>query len=328
VALSGVDRLDHHKPSREKNELLADVAEMYYFKGLNQTEIARHVGVDRSMISRMLTEARKQSIVEIRINRPMITDPTLEQMIQERFGLKRTFVVVNRESDYPQILQRLGIAGASVLQELIHDDMVVGLSWGTAVSAVVDAVKVELRPSIRIVQLVGALGAQNSVYDGPRLVQRLAQKFGCEGYFLNAPFIVDNPTIAAALLENQNIKEAITMARQCDTAVLGIGSTDPQFSSFYRAGYVPIEELEILRSNGMVGDVCGHHFNLEGESLDLTFHQRIVTIRPEDLKKIPTRIGVAGGSGKVEPVLGALRADFINVLVIDDLAANALLCCS
>lgn len=320
--------MDHFKLSREKTELLADVAEMYYYRGLNQTEIAHQVGVDRSMISRMLAEARKQSIVEIRINRPMITDPTLAQKIQDRFDLRRAVVVVNKESDYPQILERLGVAGASVLQELIVDDMVVGLSWGTAVSAVVDAVKVELRTSIRIVQLVGALGAQNSVYDGPRLVQRLAQKFGCEGYFLNAPFIVENPDIVAALLENQNIKEAITMARQCDVAVVGIGSTDPQYSSFYRAGYVPIEELERLRSNRMVGDVCGHHFNLEGESPDLTFHQRIVTIRAEDLKKIPVRVGVAGGSGKVEPVLGALRANFINALVIDDLAANALLNCS
>jgi hypothetical protein len=36
------------------------------------------------------------------------------------------------------------------------------------------------------------------------------------------------------------------------------------------------------------------------------------------------RIGVAGGPGKVEPILGALRGGFINILVTDNYAATQL----
>ncbi len=56
--------------SQDRTSLLAHVAEMYYIDGKDQTAIANDVGVTRSMISRMLTDARKRGIVEIRINHP------------------------------------------------------------------------------------------------------------------------------------------------------------------------------------------------------------------------------------------------------------------
>jgi DNA-binding transcriptional regulator LsrR (DeoR family) len=298
---------------------------MYYNQGLNQTQIADQIGVDRSMVSRMLSEARKQNIIEIRINRPLSNDRFLEKRLTSQFNLHRAYVLTDSSGDYQQLLQRLGSAGAAVLKEMLAPDMVLGLSWGTAVSAVVDAVETDEPIPLRIVQLVGAMGAQNRAYDGPGLVQRLGQKLGCEGYFLNAPFLVDNPEMTRALLENQNVQEAITLARQCDLAVVGVGSTEPKFSSFYKAGYVPLKDLKELRAVGMVGDVCGRHFNLEGETPELEFHKRIVTIGKKDLRAIPYRMGVAGGIGKVKPILGALRAGYLNILITDNSAAEQLL---
>jgi DNA-binding transcriptional regulator LsrR (DeoR family) len=317
--------LDVSQMSPDRSAKLADIAEWYYLDGLNQSEIARKIGVDRSMESRMLAEARKQNIVEIRIRRPLSTNRELEDKLVQRFNLRKSCVLVNNASDYSQLLQQLGVAGATILKEFIQPGIVLGLSWGTAVSAVVDAFGPTRPISIRIVQLVGALGAQNSVYDGPGLVQRLAQTMGCEGYFLNAPFIVDNADIAQALLSNQNVAEAVSLAQESDVAVVGVGSTEPDYSSFYQAGYVPLGDLNQLRSSGMVGDVCGRHFNLDGESPDIDFHARIITIAEEHLKNIPIRIAVAGGIGKVEATLGALRGGFINVLVTDDQVAKRLL---
>ncbi len=309
---------------RDRSDLLADVAEMYYLRGMNQNEIANQIGVDRSMISRMLSEARKQNIVEIRIRRPLTSNANLEGELLRKFSLNRAYVLVDHSKDQQELLQRLGIAGALVLREYLSPGIVLGLSWGSAVSSVVDAMETNEALHIRVVQLVGAMGAQNTVYDGHGLVQRLAQKLGCEGYFINAPFIVDNPEVANALLDNQNVKEAISLAKKSDIAVLGIGSTNPEYSSFYQAGYVPIEDLNQLSSLGMVGDVCGRHFNITGETPEIDFHTRIVTIGDDDLKSIPVRIGVAGGSGKVQAVLGALRAGYINVLVTDENLAGEL----
>jgi deoxyribonucleoside regulator len=307
----------YKRTTNDRSELLADIAELYYLKGMNQSEIASQIGVDRSMVSRMLAEARARNIVEISVKKPLSSDNTLENELIQKFGLLDAFVLNNREIEYKELLNNLGKAGAKVLLSYISQGQVLGLSWGSAVSAVVEAVKVNEPLHIRVVQLVGAMGAQNTVYDGPGLVQRLAQKFGCEGYFINAPFIVDTAEIVGALQENRNIREAVDLAKKCDIAVLGIGSTEPEYSSFYQAGYVPFEVLEQLRKFGMVGDVCGHHFGEHGETPELEFHKRIITIDAKSLKSIPVRIGVAGGIGKIKAVLGALRAGYINVLVTD-----------
>jgi DNA-binding transcriptional regulator LsrR (DeoR family) len=71
--------------------------------------------------------------------------------------------------------------------------------------------------------------------------------------------------------------------------------------------------------------VCGRHFDLDGETPELEFHKRIITIGKQDLQAIPYRMGVAGGIGKVKPILGALRAGYINILITDNNAAEQLL---
>ena len=228
--------------SQERSSLLADVAEWYYIDGLKQSEIANKISMDRSMVSRLLAEARKHNIVEIRVNRPLLTNRDLEERMVNQFNLRKVCVLEGRGGDDTQLLKQLGIAGAALLKKYIKPGITLGLSWGTGVSAVVDAYEQPEVVSMQIVQLVGALGAQNSVYDGPGLVQRLAQIIGCEGYFLNAPFIVDRPEIAQALLSNQNVAEAMSVAQNCEVALVGVGSTEPEYSSFYQAGYVPLEE--------------------------------------------------------------------------------------
>jgi DNA-binding transcriptional regulator LsrR (DeoR family) len=104
-----------------------------------------------------------------------------------------------------------------------------------------------------------------------------------------------------------------------------VGSTDPRYSTFFHSGYFSMAELTKLQGDGAVGNVCGMHFTRDGGLTSLDLQHRLVTISQEDLFNIQTRFGVAGGMGKVEPMLGALRGGFINVLITDNFAATALL---
>ena len=72
--------------SVDREELLADIAEMYYQEGKTQAEISTKVGMTRSAISRMLTEARQKGIVEIHVHRPLRYDTDLEQTLRSRFN--------------------------------------------------------------------------------------------------------------------------------------------------------------------------------------------------------------------------------------------------
>jgi DNA-binding transcriptional regulator LsrR (DeoR family) len=62
------------RDSQKRATILADVAEMYYLEGRDQSDIALEVGVTRSMVSRMLTEARRLGIVEIKVVRSIQAD--------------------------------------------------------------------------------------------------------------------------------------------------------------------------------------------------------------------------------------------------------------
>jgi DNA-binding transcriptional regulator LsrR (DeoR family) len=298
---------------------------MYYLDGKDQSQIAEAVGVTRSMVSRMLSEARSRGIVEIRVIRPLQTDYELEQALVRRFKLKEALVVVARSQDNTQLLRSLGQGGAQVLSRHLAPGMSIGLAWGTSISATVEAMAPGRVTPVKVVQLVGAMGARNADYDGHTLVQRLAEKLGGESYYIHAPYFCQTPAMARALLEAQGVAETIALGRQVQVALLGIGSTLPQSSSYYLAGYVPLEEIEQIRASGAVGDIAGSHFSAHGQFVCSEFYERLVTIRFDDLIHIPIRLAVAGGSGKIEPILGALRGGLVNVLVTDSLTARRVL---
>jgi DNA-binding transcriptional regulator LsrR (DeoR family) len=312
------------KPS-DRADLLAEIAELYYIEGKDQAEIAKSIGVTRSMISRMLKEARASGIVEIRIRRNSRSDPDLEKRLVDTFGIKKAFVTKEPASKKDNLQKHLGAAGAMALNEFLESDIIIGLAWGTAISATVDAYEAPRRIPARVVQLVGALGATYTEFDGHSLVTRFAQKIDGIAYYMNAPCYCQIRETAKALMETPALRETVELGRQARVALLGIGSTEKEFSSFLRSGYIPREEFNRLQKNGAVGNVAGIHFNIHGESVCHDFSQHLVVISERDLIKIPVRIGVAGGAGKVIPILGALRGGFVNVLVTDAATAAKVL---
>ena len=310
---------------QDRASLLADVAEMYYLEEKNQAEIAKTIGVTRSMVSRMLTEARESGIVDIRIQRPLQSDLELENALKARFGLKDVFVVITSHRSGERLTRTLGNAGARMLARYLAPQRTLGLAWGTSISATVDAFEADESVPVKVVQLVGAMGARNMEYDGHDLVSRIAEKLGGEAYYLNAPYLSQSAEMAKALLETKSIRETINIGRKADVVLLGVGTTSPEYSSFYLAGYVTRRELDDLRKAGAIGDVCGLHFDVNGQPACDDFCERLVSIRRQDLLSIPIRLGVAGGEGKVEAIFGALRSKYVNVLVIDSMTARKVL---
>lgn len=313
------------KTFQDRASLLADVAEMYYLEEKNQAAIAKTIGVTRSMVSRMLTEARESGIVEIRIQRPLQLDSVLETELKEKFGLKDVFVVVTSHRSGERLTRSLGNAGAQMLARYLVPQKILGLAWGTSISATVDAFEAKEQMPVKVVQLVGAMGARNMEYDGHDLVSRITEKLGGEAYYLNAPYLCQSPEVAKSLLETKSVRETISVGKKTDIALLGIGTTVPDYSSFYLAGYVTRRELDDLRQAGAIGDVCGLHFDLQGQPACDDFCERLVSIRRPDLLSIPLRLAVAGGEGKANAILGALRSRYVNVLVIDSVTARKVL---
>ena len=312
--------------SLERHHLLAEIAQLYYVEGLSQEEIASKVKLSRPSISRLLLEARQVGIVEINVNQPIPTAPALEAQLGDTFSLQGVRVLERRGADEEEVFRLLGRLGADVLNSQIEDGMVVGLSWGTAVHGVIQALRPRRLPRVKIVQLIGGIGAPYRSIDGPEQCRRAGEMFGAQHYYLNAPIMVDNPEVAAALLKDHSIKEVLELARQADIALMGIGSTNPEVSTQYHSGYMTFEDLRRLEKLGAVGSMCSSFFNLKGEGINAPWIDSCtISVNWEDLKRLGTVIVIAGGRRKAPAILGAVRTGIVDMLITDDAAAEAMM---
>lgn len=309
----------------ERLNYLARVASLYYDQGKNQQEVAEEIGVSRSMVSRLLTEARVQGVVEIIVHYPWRTSPDLEQKLAATFDLDSVRVLQRGNKPYNEMVQGLGILAAEHLSTILSDGMIVGISWGTALYQMIRALRPMNMSSVEVIQMIGATGSEIVPTDGPILAQLLCNRLGAFCRYLHAPLLVGTETGREALMQDRKIRETLSRAEMADIALVGIGTTNSELYSLIRASYVSEEEAQRIRAAGAVGDICAQHFSISGEWLDIDINHRAVGVSLETLSRIKTVIGVAGGSQKAAAILGALRGRYINVLITDDQAAQRVL---
>jgi DNA-binding transcriptional regulator LsrR (DeoR family) len=304
---------------------LAEIASMYYEDELSQSEIGRRIGRSRSMVSRLLREAREQGLVEINIRHPLKRDMPLEDALKEKFSLRAVKVLADPPQDYAQLLTNLGKLGAQTLQDHLGDGICVGVGWGTAVYEVVRALPARELQRATVVQMIGALGSGDPMVDGPELAQWLAQKLSATYRFLHAPLIVEEPVVARSLCQQKSIATTLEMAAKADIALVGVGTVASEHSSLRRAGYLDDDDLAQLQQGGAVGDILARQIDSRGRPLKVDINQRVIGLGLETLRTIPNVLAVAGGPAKQTAILAALHGGHINTLVTDAGNAKAIL---
>ncbi len=309
----------------ERLELLSAVASWYYESGLDQNEIASRIGRSRSMVSRLLTEAREAGVIEIRVRFPLRRARALEDELQDAFGLSGCQVLGSAHLPYGDRQKRIGQLAARSLQVRLHSDVRVSLGWGAALHATVAALPEIQLEGAMVIQVMGAVGDGDPNVDGPDLARELASRLNGDFRFLAAPLYVDNPDVAASLLAERTISRTIDLARRSDVLVSGVGAIDHSLSGIVRAGYISKAHSRELRRRGVVGDILGFLMTEDGAIADIEENHRVVALHPALLADIPTVIGVAGGPEKAQAIAAGLRGGYFDVLVTDETAARAIL---
>ncbi len=310
----------------ERLQLIAQVATWYYEDDLSQEEIADRVGKSRSMVSRMLQEAREQGMVEIRVRYPLKTDSSLAQRLRDSFDLTDALVLADPPADHEALLKRLGELAADRLRRSLTPDIVLGISWGTAVYHVVESLPSLSMGDAEVVQIIGAVGHGDPLVDGTELARWLAQKLGAGFRSLSAPLVVESDSVARGLLHDRAIADVLSHAAEADVAVIGVGVlAPPAMSSLWRAGYLTQRDLEQLTSSGAVGDVLARPLDIHGQPVDVSFNRRVIGIDLDTLRGIKQVIAVAGGVVKAPAILAALRGHYADILVTDSETAARIL---
>lgn len=307
-----------------RHEALAEVAGLYFVDGLDQREIAGRIGLSRSTVSRMITEARELGIVEIRVNRPLPVDDSLRQMAIKEFPLQNALILSTPGIHGPR-LQRVGALAAQYLESTLQENTTIAISWGTSLAATVDGLSGNRNTGNKVVQMIGAAGSRHPEVDGSELARNMAAKLGGNHIALNAPLIVDDPALAQALLREESVAQVLDMAATAQMAVIGLGGMRPEISSLLRSGFAKEEDLQEVQTAGGVGDAGGHILSVDGTTIHSKLSERTVGLDESRLRAIPTVLAVATGIEKVEIIHAALRSGIVNAIATDDETMQAVL---
>jgi DNA-binding transcriptional regulator LsrR (DeoR family) len=236
-------------------------------------------------------------------------------------------MVVDTATGEEAMLRDLGAAAGYYLETTLKRGDVVGLSsWSATLLAMVDSMRRLPRPTgSRVVQILGGVGSPEAEVHAAHLTQRLARVVGGEARLLPAPGVVGSPAARAVLFEDPFVREATAQLDRVTVALVGIGSLEPSRLLAASGNVFSPRELETLRREGAVGDVCLRFFDSHGEPIRSDLDDRVIGMTLQQLRKVRRTIGIAGGRRKHEAILGAVRGRWINVLVTDRVTAERLL---
>ncbi|MBT0566037.1 sugar-binding transcriptional regulator [Williamsia sp. CHRR-6] len=309
---------------RDRDQLVK-AARMYFVDGASQQAVADALGTSRSNVSRMLTAARQQGIVEIRIIDSARRRPDLEAALCERFGLDDCQVAGFEAGLSPA--SAVASLSSQWLLDNLRENQRVALSWGTALQAMVWETTAARSYDVEVLQLVGGLSSVNTGVTGQELVRELATRLGATYRYLHAPALVTNAAARDAFLGERSIAGALEAAKQADIALVGIGTFgDSSSAAIIDALSLSPTDRAALEALSPAGDICARYYDITGAPITSPLlTDRVLAVDLADLRRIPTVVGVTSGRVKAAGLLGALRGGYLDVLVCDESAARATL---
>ena len=304
--------------SREQHRLMYKIAQAYYLENATQDQIGIRFGLSRIKVSRLLKRARQSKIVNIQLTPPANALTDLERALEVKYGLEEVCIVACDDPDDPAGLARqLGPAAAECLIRRLTGSEIVGVTWGTTVMAVIDAVPVLAWPDVTVVQMSGGLGPVGELEHSTRLASRMAEKLGARVALLPAPGIISDRRNVRAFRSDRGISQVLDLAARSSYALVGIGVPSPDSFLMRDGSILSPADLAELRRAGSVGDIALRFIDAQGRPVDLEINERIIGLTFEQLRAIRCVIAVAGGTAKFEAIRAALKTGIPDVLVTD-----------
>ena len=119
-----------------RDEQAHEAASMYYLQGQTMETIARHLGVSRSSVSRLLTYARNSGLVRISVAATPGNRGSLSGQINEIFGVHTSVVPVHDIHTEVNRLHNVARVAAERLVDLLKPGDTLGIAWGNTTSEV------------------------------------------------------------------------------------------------------------------------------------------------------------------------------------------------
>jgi deoxyribonucleoside regulator len=305
-------------------DLMREVAKLYYYEDLTQDQIGEIVGLSRQKVWRVLKKAKEEGIVQIKIIEPSNKELENENQLKEKFGLKEVKITLSFQENDKILLKRVAQVAASYLRNRLDPYSTLGVAYGKTIFEIIHYLTPKKIPGLRVIQIMGGYGKLKGDVMAVELARRIAENFDGQVVYLMAPAFAKDQATRDAILSNESVFKVLDMSKKVDIALVGVGGV-LETSTLLDTGDLYDYEIEELRKKKVVGNICGNFYDETGAIIETLADKRRISISLKDLKKIPLVIGVAGGKNKFLPILGALKGRFIQALITDDLTAQLLI---
>ena len=296
---------------------MQEVAILYYEKNLTQSEIAKIMNLSRQTISKLLGDAIKENIVEIKVHDPEITCSDLEAELCNRFELKNAVVCGVSSSD-AELCRLMTVKGAVsyVLGIIESGNKKIGISWGRTIRRFIDEF-VEIKTKGNTVfPLFGATDSEEAYYLSNELARSFADKVGAVVKYAWFPYKPDSEEDCKLFRKTSYYKSLLSLWSNIDIAIVGIGSRDI-IKTFGRS----FGNSE--KSVSAIGDISTHFFDMDGNFLEL--YENTLCASRKNLKNAKQTIAIACGEEKTKAIIGALRTGTVDTLITDEYTAKRII---
>ena len=304
-------------------EKIVQIARQYYEQGLTQDEIASNFGLSRPTVSRLLKKALEEKIVLISILDPYNNSSAFSRKLEVALGLNRCIVISGQVDDGNIVRRNIALAAVNYLYDVIQSGDIIGIGWGRTLYEIAESVEAHPIEDVSFVPMLGGIGQIKPSFQVHSIIQKISDAFGARWIQYHVPGILEKKGLREQLLQTSNVQEMLALWNKMNRAIVGIGES-PVSSEIIFQDNVPKAEKDTLLEHGAVGDICMRFFDESGKPVNY-IEQEIMSIGLDELARVPDVIAVAGGPQKVDAIIGACRAKYVNTLITDELTAIKIL---
>lgn len=320
--------MEFQDPTRERStsdpheQTRIRAAWLYHVEGMTQSEVAKALGVNRIMITRLLSDARKRGEVVVRIKSEFAALVELERRLEQHFGIKRA-IVAPFSDPVADPTRTIAAAAGQHVSLLMDHNLTIGVGWGRTLHTMLPFVEGKPLSGVRVISLLGGI-AQARRFNPAEFAWQFAELFDAEGYLVPAPAIVDSAETKHALLEHCGLDQIFDLAENCDIALLSCGGISSLTTS-YRLGHVSEGERVSLKEVGAVGDILYNFLARDGNRVDHPVNDRSVCMPIERLTRVNNKVLISGGPEKTEVLRASILALKPTTFITDEQTAIRLL---
>ena len=272
----------------------------------------------------MISEARVRGIVTIKVQESIDSETALERKIRTRFNLYRAFAIPSKISD--SIQNKVAVFAAHYLREVITSGDIVGVGGGNTILQCADNMENrEDLENITVVQLDGNMINLGHVTHTQAIPRRIADAVNGTPIFYPVPMMIRDEKTRELLMRDENIATVISLQKKANIALFTVSGTGMgRSTSTVQSNFLKSTQLEDMVLHGVVGSLGGHFIRSDGSLYDTELDRQVLSLSLEDLKKKDHKICIGAGRSKYEGLFAALCGGYVNTLIVDTDAAQAI----